>query len=157
MSRNHWIGLAAVNLLVGLILIFGWILPRGGQSAKLREDIQATRKAAVEVNRLLPEIADNAAAFPPDPKPNVTAWLTSQVLTGLERRMVSNTPNSSGGAELKLKNLKPGEVSNLLGQLTRVNVVVRNLAITDLAGRGKWDVELYLEVPKLKPKEGDTP
>jgi hypothetical protein len=154
----------SVTLFLGAILLFGWLLPRQWQAERLEKEIQVTKSVQGDLSKLLPELAQNAVVPAPDPKPNAAGWLSSQALAGLERRIVSNTPSSAGrGAILKLRSLKAGEVTNLLQQLTRVNLVVKRLSVADLAGRGVWDVELAVEVPQpvaapeSKPKESPTP
>ncbi len=143
-------------------MLFGWLLPRQWQAERLEKEIRVTKSVQGDLAKLLPDLAQSTTPPAPDPKPNAAGWLSSQALSGLERRVVSNTPSSGGrGAILKLRSLKAGEITNLLQQLTRVNLVVKRLGVADLAARGTWDVELTVEVPQpvavAEPKAKESP
>ena len=84
----------------------------------------------------------------PDPQPNVAGWLTRHALAGLENHLDANNPYKEGsGAQLKLRSLQADQVARFLSTLRQVNLVVDRLYLQDRDGNGRWDMEIYVEVP----------
>lgn len=132
-----------------LLFVFAYALPRQRQLARLEQEIAEMQKVQAELDKILPEVAEENGPVLPAPKPSVVGWISANALRGLDRRVVSNNPyKGNQGGELKLRSLKAEEVTALLHTLTQVNLMVRRFHLADLGGRGVWDLELMLEVPE---------
>jgi hypothetical protein len=134
--------------LLVLVLLLSWVGYRQHSAGRLQA--QVTQEEADQRRFLsrLTEVAQDNQPMAPDPKPDTSGWMAAQALTGLERRLITNAPSSGGaGAEVKLRKLNSTEVMQLLGQLTKVNLIVRRLELSDLGSRSEWDVHLMVEVP----------
>ena len=136
-------------LVFALLFVFAYALPRQRQLARLEQEIVQMQKVQADLDKILPQVAEESGPALPAPKPSVTAWISANALRGLDRRVVSNNPyKGTQGGELKLRSLKAEEVTALLHTLTQVNLVVRHFHLTDLGGRGVWDMDLMVEVPE---------
>lgn len=136
-------------LLLALALILIWTGYRHQSSLSLRQQVLTEQADQRRFLSRLTEAAEDNEPIPPDPTPDASGWLAAQALTGLEKRLITNAPSAGGlGAELKLRKLTPTEVMQLLTQMTKVNLIVRRLELSDLASRSEWDVHLMVEVPR---------
>lgn len=134
--------------LVLFLLLLAWVGYRQQSSQLLQAQVLQEEADQRRFLSRLTEVAQDNQPMAPDPKPDTSGWMAAQALTGLERRLITNAPSSGGaGAEVKLRKLTPTEVMQLLGQLTKVNLIVRRLELSDLGSRSEWDVHLMLEVP----------
>ncbi len=134
--------------LVVLLLLLAWVGYRQQSGQILQAQVLQEEADQRRFLSRLTEVAQDNQPMAPDPKPDTSGWLAAQALTGLERRLITNSPSSGGaGAEVKLRKLTPTEVMQLLGQMTKVNLIVRRLELSDLGSRSQWDVHLMVEVP----------
>ena len=132
-----------------LALLFLWGGWRWLSLNHLRRNVAEDESAQRRFMTTLVSASQDNHPLPPEPKPDTSGWLANQALRGLDRRLLHNQPSAGGaGAEVKLRNLKPTEVLNLLTSMTRVNLVVRRLVLADFASRGQWEVHFIVEVPK---------
>lgn len=136
----------ALGFLVGTFLV-GFL--RARSLAQLEQQVRGEQAAQRQFLASLNLAAQDNQPLPPNPKPDTAGWLAAHALAGLDRRLISNSPSSGGaGAEIKLKNLKPQEVVQLLTKLTQVNLIIRRLVMADLGSRSLWEVQLLIEVPR---------
>ena len=145
MSVPHRIVLALLTL---LLLWGGWRQYTLNQlDLQVRDEESAQRRFLAT----LAMAAQDNQPLPPEPKPDTLSWLSQNVFKGgLDRHIITNSPTAGGlGAEVKLRNLKPQQVLHLLNKMTKVNLVVRFLGLSDLGSRSRWDVHLIVETPKM--------
>jgi hypothetical protein len=138
--------------IVLILFVFAYLRPRNQTIEQAQRDLDATIKARKDVAAILPDLDAEIVPTPPDPKPDVAGWLNSNVLNGLETKLISNQPSSDGrGATMKLRNMQPNDLAHFLNQLTAVNLQIKELKLEDLAATGRWDLNLTVETPE-KPK-----
>lgn len=132
-----------------LVLLFLWGLWRNQALNTLAAQVREEESAQRRFLSTLALAAQDSQPLPPSPKPDTAGWLASNALRGLDRRLLSNVPVAGGaGAEIKLRNLKPEEVVRFLQQLTKVNLIVRRLMLSDLGSRSLWELHLIVESPR---------
>lgn len=137
-----------LGVVIGALLV-GLLRARG--LARLEQQVANEQAAQRRFLASLNMAAQENQPLPPNPKPDTAGWLATHALAGLDRRLISNSPSAGGaGAEVKLKNLKPQEVVQLLTKLTQVNLVIRRLVMADLGSRSLWEVQLLIEVPRME-------
>lgn len=132
-----------------LVLLAVWGLWRNQTLIALEAQVRDEESAQRRFLATLALAAQDSQPLPPSPKPDTAGWLASNALRGLERRLLANTPAAGGaGAEIKLRNLKPEEVVRFLQQLTKVNLVVKRLVLSDLGSRSLWELQMLVETPR---------
>ena len=138
---------AQLVLLVSLLL---WGVWRQQSLQQLERRVGEEEAAQRRFLSTLSLAAQDTQPLPPDPKPDTAEWLAANAFRGpLERRLIQNVPAAGGaGADVKLRNLKPEEVVRLFQQLTKVNLIVRKLVLSDLGSRSLWEVQLVVQTPQ---------
>lgn len=145
-DRRHI--MAVVAALITFVTLVFYVFPRHRHMDRLHKEVLDLQVSQAAVAKLIPEASEQSGNMAPNPTPNVPGWLTTRALGGLDKHLITNDPYLKGqGASLELRALKPLEVSNLLGQMTQVNLIIKSLTLTDFNARGVWDVKLQVEVP----------
>jgi hypothetical protein len=136
-----------------LMLLLLWGVWRQQSLHSLQAQVREEESSQRRFLSTLAVAAQDSQPLPPNPKPDTAGWLASNALRGLERRLLANTPAAGGaGAEIKLRNLKPEEVVRFLQQLTKVNLIVRRMVLSDLGSRSLWELQLLVETPQNNGK-----
>ncbi|MBI3928599.1 MAG: hypothetical protein HY319_23875 [Armatimonadetes bacterium] len=139
---------AALSLLVVVLFVFAYLLPRLGHNRELATEIQSLEEGRGELSTLLSQVDPASRSLPP-PQPDVPSWIAANTLTGMERKLVSNDPFRKGqGAQVRLRNVPPEQVAGFLNRLVQVRLQVLRLLLQDWDGNGKWEVEVFLAVPE---------
>ena len=140
--------LAVAGAVLALLFLFAYVLPRSRSNRDLERRIAEIQRSQGEITALLPQAAQSKN-FAPAPAPDVQTWVNQNLLTGLERRLVSNNPYRNGqGVEIKLRSLTPAEVSTFMGGMATTNLIIKRLVLQDLGSRGAWEMELFVEIPE---------
>ena len=149
--------LAGAAAVITVLLLLFYVLPRQRQMGQMEKDIEELKSARSAVTKLLPEAAEQANPVAPNVT-NLSGWLATHAITGMEKRVAKNDPSNQGrGCELEIHSLKPSEVSVFLVQLTQIRLLVKSYKISDFNARGVWDLRLSLELPAAAPNASPTP
>ena len=141
------IALVGAALAVFVLFVLLYALPRHRANQDLEKEIQALIDAQQEVALLVPELKRTERNLP-EPAPDVRSWVASNALAGLEKNLVKNDSGNRGKlADLKLRAMKPQQVGQFLSQLTRVNLVLERMSLSDFDADGRWDIEAQVKVP----------
>lgn len=140
----------ALTALLAVMLLFG--LFRQSSLNQLRQRVREEESGQRRFLATLASAADDNQPLPPDPKPDTLQWLSLNVFKGgLDRRIQTNNPTLGGaGAQVKFRSLQPKEVSFLLTKMTKVNLIFRQLVLSDVGSRSTWDVQMIVENPKME-------
>ncbi|MFN8613989.1 MAG: hypothetical protein U0931_41035 [Vulcanimicrobiota bacterium] len=138
----------ALMAMLAVMLLYG--LVRQNSLNQLAQQVREEESGQRRFLATLATAAEDNQPLPPDPKPDTLQWLSKNVLAGgLDRHLLSNSPTLGGaGAEVKLRNLKPKEVTFLLTKMTKSNLIFRHLLLSDVGSRSIWEVHLIVENPK---------
>ena len=138
---------AVVGVLIVLLL---WGMWRQHSLNVMRQQVLQDESGQRRFLATLATAAQDNQPLPPDPKPDTLSWLSTNVFKGgLDRHIQTNSPTSGGaGAEVKLRGLSPKQVLHLLEKMTKVNLIVRRLMLSDTGSRSVWEVHLIVENPK---------
>lgn len=142
--------MALLGGIVGVFFLFllFYALPRHRANQELKRQIAELARAQQELVLLLPELKRTERTLP-EPAPDVRSWIANNALKGLDKKLVKNDSGNNGKmAEFKLVKLQPTEVGGFLSQLTRVNLVLENLTLSDFDADGRWDLEGQVKVPE---------
>lgn len=133
---------------LGVLLLWGSWRQMGLNT--LRQQVNEEESGQRRFLATLATAAQDNQPLPPDPKPDALDWLSTNVFKGgLDRHILTNSPTAGGaGAEVKLRNLSPKQVLHLLEKMTKVNLIVRRLMLSDVGSRSVWEVHLIVENPK---------
>lgn len=142
------VGLIAGTLLVLLVFIFAYALPRYHANLRLSQQIQQLQTVRQQLGGLLPE-ALRLKRTVPTPRPTVRDWITSKALGGIASKLVSNDSYANGrGSQIKLRKLTPFQTARFLTDLTRVDLVLQRVSLQDWDADGNWDLDAMVEEPK---------
>jgi hypothetical protein len=137
-----------------LLLLLLWGSWRQAGLNRIRQQVHEEESGQRRFLATLATAAQDNQPLPPDPRPDTLSWLSTNVFKGgLDRQILTNSPTAGGaGAEVKLRHLTPQQVLHLLEKMTKVNLVVRRLMLSDLGSRSMWEVHLIVENPKPEGK-----
>ena len=140
----------ALTAVLTVMLLFG--LFRQSSLNELRQRVREEESGQRRFLATLATAAEDNQPLPPDPKPDTLQWLSVNVFKGgLDRHIVTNNPILGGaGAQVKMRNMKPEEVRFLLTKMTKVNLIIRELLLSDVGSRSVWDVQMIVENPKME-------
>ncbi len=131
-----------------LLFLLLYAYPRHRANRQLEQQIQELTQARQEIALLLPELKRTERNLP-EPAPDVRSWIANNALKGLDKKLVKNDSGDEGKlAEIKLVKLQPEEVGAFLSQLTRVNLILESLTLSDFDADGRWDLEGRVKVPE---------
>jgi len=138
--------------LLGLLALWGAL--RQSNLNRLARQVGEDEAGQRRFLATLASASQDNQPLPPDPKGDTLDWLSKNVFKGgLDRKILTNSPTSGGaGAEVKLRNLEPKQVLFLLEKMTRVNLIVRRLMLSDLGSRSVWEVHMIVETPRQEEK-----